>query len=218
MPVKILGIDPGSRATGVAILEESNGALVASLVDVIRTDSLEHHPDRLQAIFEQVSGIIKEFQPTSCAIETPVYGVDPLAMLKLGRAQAASMLAVTNEGLDISEYYPKAVKKAIVGNGNASKQQVAFMLQKLVRLPEQNLTVKNLPMDATDALAIAFCHHTHLMRAVVSRAGANDRVEEVNPNNLLLLSQKKYHQNNRVNNWTAFVRNNPDRVRSGEDP
>ncbi|MGA1464186.1 MAG: crossover junction endodeoxyribonuclease RuvC [Balneolaceae bacterium] len=213
MPVKILGIDPGSRATGVAILEESDGALVASLCDVIRTDSLEHHPDRLQAIFEQISGIIKEFQPSHCAIETPVYGVDPLAMLKLGRAQAAAILAATNEGLVISEYYPKAVKKAIVGNGNASKQQVAFMLQKLVRLPK-----KDLPMDATDALGIAFCHHTHLLRTIITRAGENStEMASSTENKMQLLFQKKYHQNNRVNNWTAFVRNNPDRIRSKDD-
>ena len=95
----------------------------------------------------------------------------------------------------------------------ASKQQVAFMLQKLVRLPK-----KDLPMDATDALGIAFCHHTHLLRTIITRAGENSsEMASSTENKMQLLFQKKYHQNNRVNNWTAFVRNNPDRIRSKDD-
>lgn len=196
MPEKILGIDPGSRATGIALLEESDGSYVASLCDVIRTDSIEDHTDRLQRIFEQISGVIKEFRPTSCAVETPVYGVDPLAMLKLGRAQAAAILAATNEGLLIREYYPKAVKKAITGNGNASKQQVAFMLRKMIRMPEEDIS-----MDASDALAVAWCHHTHMLR--IRQTGDHSAK-----------SGKKYHQNNKSSDWNTFVRQNPDRIRS----
>ncbi|NIR65398.1 MAG: crossover junction endodeoxyribonuclease RuvC, partial [Aliifodinibius sp.] len=79
--------------------------------------NMESHNDRLQYIFEEITKLIKKHQPDECAVETPVYGVDPLAMLKLGRAQAAAILAITNQGIPVAEYYPKMVKKAITGNG-----------------------------------------------------------------------------------------------------
>lgn len=192
MPDLILGIDPGSRNTGYSILTEENGKLVALRCDVIKLAHLENHSDRLQYIFDKVSDIIKSFNPTSCAVETPVYGVDPLAMLKLGRAQAAAILAITNNGISVSEYYPKEVKKSITGNGNASKEQVAFMLRKMVTLPEEKLS-----KDATDALAVAWCH---LMK--------NDALQGRAPS-----SSEKQHQNNSKGSWESFVANNPDRVR-----
>lgn len=192
MPDLILGIDPGSRNTGYSILTEENGKLVALRCDVIKLAHLDDHSDRLQHIFEEVSDIIKSFNPTSCAVETPVYGVDPLAMLKLGRAQAAAILAITNNGIAVQEYYPKEVKKSITGNGNASKEQVAFMLRKMVSLPDEKLS-----KDATDALAVAWCHlmkYNALQKQVPS-------------------SGQKQHQNNSKGSWESFVANNPDRVR-----
>lgn len=184
----ILGIDPGSRYTGYAVLTEQDGKLVALRCDVLSLAHLDSHPERLQLIFEKISGIIQSIQPEACAIETPVYGVDPLAMLKLGRAQAAAMLAITNSKVPVTEYYPKTVKKSVTGNGNADKKQVAFMLEKVVKLPDEKL--KN---DATDALAVAWCHH---MRQ-------NDMPG----------SSKKRHQNNRNSSWSEFVKNNPDRIK-----
>ncbi len=192
MPDLILGIDPGSRNTGYSILTEESGKLVALRCDVIKLAHLENHSDRLQHIFDKVSDIIKSFNPTSCAVETPVYGVDPLAMLKLGRAQAAAILAITNNNISVSEYYPKEVKKSITGNGNASKEQVAFMLRKMVTLPEEKLS-----KDATDALAVAWCH---LMK--------NDALQGQTPS-----SSEKLHQNNSKGSWESFVANNPDRIR-----
>ncbi|MDX1587086.1 MAG: crossover junction endodeoxyribonuclease RuvC [Balneolaceae bacterium] len=192
MPDLILGIDPGSRNTGYSILTEENGKLVALRCDVIKLAHLEDHSDRLQHIFEKVTAIIKSFNPTSCAVETPVYGVDPLAMLKLGRAQAAAILAITNNDIPVNEYYPKEVKKSITGNGNASKEQVAFMLRKMVTLPEEKLS-----KDATDALAVAWCH-------LMKYNSLQNRVPS---------SQQKLHQNNSKGSWESFVANNPDRVR-----
>jgi len=150
MPDIILGIDPGSRNTGYALLTEENGQLIALRCDVIRMADIDDHAERLQVIFDKISAIIRSNKPTACAVETPVYGVDPMAMLKLGRAQAAAMLAITNNGLPAVEYFPKVVKKSITGNGNASKEQVAFMLNKMVKLPDEKLS-----NDATDALAVA---------------------------------------------------------------
>lgn len=191
MPDIILGIDPGSRNTGYAILTEEDGKLIALRCDVIKMAHLDDHADRLQFIFEKISAIIQSCNPTSCAIETPVYGVDPLAMLKLGRAQAAAMLAITNNGVAVTEYYPKKVKKSITGNGNAGKKQVAFMLRKMVELPDEKISE-----DATDALAVAWCH---LMKQ--NAIGQN-----------VSGTTKKTHQNRSGSSWSQFVKNNPDRV------
>ncbi len=188
----ILGIDPGSRNTGYSILTEENGKLVARRCDVIKLAHMDDHSERLQHIFEKVSEIVRSFNPTSCAVETPVYGVDPLAMLKLGRAQAAAILAITDNGLSVSEYYPKEVKKSITGNGNANKEQVAFMLKKMVSLPDEKLS-----KDATDALAVAWCH---LMK--LGGVGSEES-----------RSTKKLHQNNSKGSWESFVANNPDRIK-----
>lgn len=187
----ILGIDPGSRNTGYAILTEKKGKLVALRCDVLKMASMDDHSDRLQYIFEEIGKIISSFNPTSCAVETPIYGVDPLAMLKLGRAQAAAMLAITNKGVSVTEYYPKEVKKSITGNGNAAKKQVAFMLRKMVSLPDEELS-----KDATDALAVAWCH-------LMKNSGIPNKSTG---------SGKKRHQNHSKSSWESFVADNPDRI------
>lgn len=190
MKRRILGIDPGSRTTGFAMLVENNGKFHAEVCDVLQMSQMESHTERLQFIFDEISKLVEYHKPTECAIETPVYGVDPLAMLKLGRAQAAAILAISNQKVSVSEYYPKAVKKAITGNGNASKKQVAFMLDKLITLPDEKLK-----SDATDALAVAWCHFTNTNQISTAKGA------------------KKMHQNNSKSSWAAFVENNPDRVR-----
>lgn len=184
----ILGIDPGSRNTGVAILTRQEGRLVALRCDVLNMSDMDDHAERLQYIYTSISKLVRSFEPTHCAIETPVYGVDPLAMLKLGRAQAAAMLAVTSGGIPVQEYYPKEVKKSITGNGNASKKQVAFMLHKMVKLTDEKLS-----QDATDALAVAWCH---LMKS----SG-------------IPKASKSGHQNHGKGGWESFIADNPDRVK-----
>ncbi|MEX0593535.1 MAG: crossover junction endodeoxyribonuclease RuvC [Balneolaceae bacterium] len=186
----ILGIDPGSRQTGYALLAEESHGWVALEVGVIRLANIDNQSERLDRIFMEVAGLIKRFNPTDAAIETPVYSVDPLAMLKLGRAQAAAMLAIRKSGLPVTEYYPKAIKKAVTGNGNASKKQVAGMLCRLVSVENESMA-----SDASDALAIAWCHQLEQKRP----AG--------------LTRTRTYHQNNKKSGWAAFVDENPDRVR-----
>jgi crossover junction endodeoxyribonuclease RuvC len=185
----ILGIDPGSRYTGYALLTQKQGSYSVPRCDVISLAHLDEHANRLNTIFEKVSELIQSLQPDACAIETPVYGVDPLAMLKLGRAQAAAMLAITSNQRSVTEYYPKKIKKSITGNGNASKKQVAFMLRKMVELPDEPLKE-----DATDALAVAWCHA--MSQSAVSQ------------------STQKKHQNRKASSWNEFVKNNPDRVKN----
>lgn len=186
----ILGIDPGSRHTGYAVLSKRDGNLAVLRCDVLSMAKMDDHSRRLQYIFDKISGIVKSIQPDACAVETPVYGVDPLAMLKLGRAQAAAMLAVTSCDIPVAEYYPKAIKKSITGNGNADKKQVAFMLEKVVQLPDEKLSD-----DATDALAVAWCHF----------------MKQDSPRNTSDATKKR-HQNRSSSSWSNFVKNNPDRV------
>lgn len=188
----ILGIDPGSRVLGYSVLQDKNGKLTVLRCDVLRMAQMNDHSERLQYIFDEISRIIQEFKPESVAIETPVFGKDPLAMLKLGRAQAACMLAVTSNGIPVVEYYPKTVKKSITGRGNSNKEQVAFMLDKMVTLPD-----KKLPKDATDALAVAWCH---MMKKSTIESGVPQ-------------SKGKQHQNHKTSSWEEFIRNNPDRIR-----
>jgi crossover junction endodeoxyribonuclease RuvC len=112
------------------------------------------HELKLKKIFERVTSIIEEFHPDEVALEAPFYGKNVQSMLKLGRAQGVAMSAALAREIPITEYAPKKVKQSVTGNGNASKEQVASMLQTL-------LNIKELPkmLDATDALAVAVCHH-----------------------------------------------------------
>jgi crossover junction endodeoxyribonuclease RuvC len=190
MDTIILGIDPGSRNTGTAVLMLKNRTFEVLHCGVIKVGHVESHIERLKLIHEGVRMLIQEFSPSSCAVETPLYGKDPLALLKLGRAQAAAMLAAISCKVPVSEYYPKMVKKSITGNGNATKSQVAYMLDKIL-----GLNGVAFPADATDALAIAWCHCTRSDNRGTSQ-----------------ITTKKFHQNNAKDTWAAFVQQNPDRI------
>jgi crossover junction endodeoxyribonuclease RuvC len=190
MDTIILGIDPGSRNTGTAVLQTNNRKFSVLHCGVIKVGHVESHVERLKLIHDGVRLLIKEFTPASCAVETPLYGKDPLALLKLGRAQAAAMMAAISCDIPVWEYYPKMVKKSITGNGNASKSQVAYMLDKIL-----SLNGMSFPADATDALAVAWCHCTRN-----------------NPAGTTMSSTKKTHQNNAKDTWAAFVQKNPDRI------
>jgi crossover junction endodeoxyribonuclease RuvC len=185
----ILGLDPGSRVTGYSVLLQRGSGFTTLDCGVLRLTGTDDHGERLRMIYARVTELVGLYKPVECAVETPVYGKDPLAMLKLGRAQAACMLAVINSGLPITEYYPKAVKKAITGRGNASKDQMSYMLYKLIDVQQ-----KSLPNDATDALAVAWCH---AMRR----------------KNELVTGKPGKHQNSKGNSWSDFVKQNPERVR-----
>jgi crossover junction endodeoxyribonuclease RuvC len=151
----IIGIDPGSRATGYGIVDTSGSDDEVIEFGVIRLDAETSHPMRLRTIYRSVVALIEEHVPDELAIEMPVYGRNPQSMLKLGRAQAAAMLAGLNRDLPVAQYTPKEVKKSVTGNGNASKRQIRFMVHSILKLdgPADTIT-----LDASDALAIALCH------------------------------------------------------------
>ena len=121
---------------------------------VIHLNKYKEHAKKLQIIFQRILQIIDQYNPDEMALEAPFFGKNVQSMLKLGRAQGVAMAAGLHRELPIMEYSPKKIKQSITGNGNASKEQVAAMLQKLLKLQE-------LPkfLDATDGLAAAVCHH-----------------------------------------------------------
>jgi len=150
----ILGIDPGTTVLGFALLnaDSSQGALLD--IGIFRLNKIKEHADKLKAIFEKALQLIELHQPQILAIEAPFYGKNPQSMLKLGRAQGVVIAAAMYKGLEVFEYSPRKIKQSITGNGNASKEQVAAMLKNM-NLIEENKH----PFDATDALAVAVCHH-----------------------------------------------------------
>ncbi len=150
----ILGIDPGSRATGYGVLEMDNGSERVIEFGVLRLDTLDHHHLRLKSIYDQVVEIIERCTPDECAVEMPVYGRNPQSMLKLGRAQASAILAALNRQVPVAQYTPKEVKKSVTGNGAASKQQVWYMVRSILSIGDE----QEIKHDASDALAVALCH------------------------------------------------------------
>ncbi len=150
----ILGIDPGSNLLGYAFLRVENRKVVLITMGTLDMRSQDNQLDKLKQIFEELSALIRLYEPTDAAVEAPFYGKDAQAMLKLGRAQGVAMVAAGVQGLKVTEYSPRSVKKAVTGKGNASKEQVAAMLPHLV---EGEITYKFI--DASDALAVAYCHY-----------------------------------------------------------
>jgi len=190
LPYTILGLDPGSRVMGYAVVEHGSSITVLNC-GVLRLSETQHHSDRLVQIFETIRDLIITYKPRAVSVETPVYGKDPLAMLKLGRAQASCLLAAKLQGIDTYEYYPKMIKKSVTGNGNATKEQVARMLELTVHFKNTSL-----PKDATDALATAWCHiqQNNLAHAPIP-----------------IIKRRKQDQKSA---WHDFVHQNKDRIRS----
>lgn len=150
----VLGIDPGSHVTGYGFIEVLNQGERLIECDVISLSSEKSHQLRLKSVYEQLCRLIETHLPDLCAVEMPVYGKNPQSMLKLARIQAAAMLAALSLEIPVVEYTPKEVKKAVTGNGNASKEQVQFMVRSLLSIDD---AIK-LGLDASDALAVGLCH------------------------------------------------------------
>jgi crossover junction endodeoxyribonuclease RuvC len=152
----ILGVDPGTSVMGYGLIGVTGNKLRIIQYGVLRLEKLPSHELKLKRIFERITGIIEDYLPDEMALEAPFFGKNVQSMLKLGRAQGVAMAAALAKQISIVEYLPKSVKKSVTGNGNASKEQVAYMLENLFA---QKLESKFL--DATDALAVAVCHHMH---------------------------------------------------------
>ena len=150
----VLGIDPGTAATGFGVVRR-DGHLRVSLVEcgVIRTSSKEALPVRIREIYDGVVALIERHRPDAVAVEDVFHGKNPQSALKLGHARGAILLAAAHHDLMIAEYAPRQIKKAVVGTGNATKDQVGFMVKQQLRLREAPT-----PADAADGVAAALCH------------------------------------------------------------
>jgi len=153
-PVTVVGIDPGTRATGYGVVTRSmSGPLTLVECGVVRPTARAPLSDRIREIFLEVERVLDGFHPTAVSVETLFYGKNVRSALVLGHARGAILLAASLRGMEIHEYSPREIKKAVVGNGNATKDQVGFMVQErlgLVAPPE--------PSDAADGVAAALCH------------------------------------------------------------
>jgi crossover junction endodeoxyribonuclease RuvC len=185
-PVKekvILGIDPGTNVMGYGVLRVTGTKPQMVAMGVVDMRKFTDHYLKLRHIHERVVGIIESYMPDELAIEAPFFGKNVQSMLKLGRAQGVAMAAALTHDVPITEYAPMKIKMAITGNGSASKEQVAVMLQKMLHIDKDEMPKF---MDATDALAVAYCHFLQMGRPVVEKG---------------------------YSGWKDFIAKNPDRIK-----
>lgn len=182
----ILGIDPGTAVMGYGLIKETGTKIELISLGVVKMEQLDDHMLKLQRIFEKTVALIDNYKPDCLAIEAPFYGKNIQVMLKLGRAQGVAMAAALSRNIEVSEYAPRKIKQSITGNGNATKEQVAAMIQRL-------LSFKETPefLDATDGLAVAVCHSFQRMPSGKSGGGA---------------TKKSY------SGWDTFAKDNAKRI------
>ncbi len=151
----IMGIDPGTNVMGYGVIGVAGNKAKMIAMGVIDMRKMSDPYLRLGHISERVDGLIASYLPDEIAIEAPFFGKNVQSMLKLGRAQGVAIAAAIRRDVPVHEYAPLKIKMALTGNGGASKEQVAGMLQRILRLKQDEMPAF---MDATDALAAAYCH------------------------------------------------------------
>ncbi|TLU82337.1 MAG: crossover junction endodeoxyribonuclease RuvC [Chlorobium sp.] len=183
----VLGVDPGSLNTGYGVISFDSGAFSMLSCGVIRLHSLRSHAERIGRIYRELEKVIDIFQPERVAIETVFLCRNPQSALKLGQVRGAVIALVMNKGLGLHEYAPREVKLAVTGKGAARKEQVSFMVSRMLGLKEEPG-----PYDITDALGLALCD---LLRAGTTEAVIPQGVSRP-----------------RRGNWSTFVREYPHMV------
>lgn len=156
--MRVLGIDPGLRRLGWGVIDVDGSRLSHVANGICRSDGMALHL-RLLALFEQLTGVLDEFRPDTAAVEQTFVNKDGASTLKLGQARGIALLAPARAGLDVAEYAPNTVKKAVVGVGHADKRQIDHMVR--MQLPGVEIAGP----DAADALAVAICHTHHARSA-----------------------------------------------------
>ena len=179
---KILGIDPGTNILGYGVICVDNKGPHYVDMGVFDLRKIKDPFEKLANIFAGVTELLEIHNPDELAVESPFYGKNAQVILKLGRAQGAALTAAVMKGIPVAEYAPRKAKIAICGNGAASKEQVAMMIQKTLKV---ELDSKYL--DATDALAIALCHHYQMSNPLAGIGGKTD--------------------------WKKFLEDNPERIK-----
>lgn len=178
----ILGIDPGTNILGFGVIGINSKGPYYIDMGVFDLRKIKDPFEKLANIFAGIGELLDEHKPDELAVESPFYGKNAQVVLKLGRAQGAAITAAIMRGIPVAEYAPRKAKIAICGNGAASKEQVSMMIQKTLKV---ELDPKYL--DATDALAIALCHHYQMSNPLAGVSGKSD--------------------------WKKFLENNPDRIK-----
>lgn len=181
----ILGIDPGTTVMGYGLIRVHGNKSEMLAMGVLELRKYIDHYHKLQKIFSRTLSLIDEFNPDILAIEAPFYGKNVQSMLKLGRAQGAAISAALYRDLPIYEYAPLKIKMAITGNGRASKEQVADLLRRFLKIPKESMLPQ---LDATDGLAAAYCHFLQM-------------------NNPISESEFK--------SWKDYISKNADKVKGG---
>ncbi len=205
-PIKdkvILGIDPGTNVMGYGVLHIINGKANYVVMGVLKLNKYEDHYLRLRKIFERTLGLIEEYLPDELAIEAPFFGKNVQSMLKLGHAQGCAIAAAISRDIPIFEYAPLKIKMAITGNGQATKEQVRYLIQRILSIPDESLLPQ---LDATDGLAAAYCHFLE-SNVIASRA----RLETVTKKRRSTSSSTKSTSN--CKSWEEFVHKNPDKCK-----
>ena len=181
----ILGIDPGTTIMGYGVIR-CHGKSQVELVEMgaLHMTKIKDHALKLKRIFDRVSGLIETHAPDDLAVEAPFFGQNVQSMLKLGRAQGVALAAALAQEIPVAEYAPRRVKQAVTGSGAASKEQVAGMVQRTLKIPTEDMPKD---LDATDGLAVALCHHYQLATPKMQRGAGG---------------------------WKAFLADNPDRIRT----
>lgn len=178
----ILGIDPGTNILGFGVIRTEGRNAEYVEMGVIDLRKIKSPYEKLRRIFCGVGDICDRFSPDEMALEAPFYAKNAQVIFKLGRAQGAAMLAAATRGIKIAEYAPRKAKEAVTGNGGASKMQVNNILQRIL-----NIEIEEKFLDATDALAIALCHHYQITNPLAGMKSASS--------------------------WEKFIAENPDRIK-----
>lgn len=187
----ILGIDPGTNLLGFGVITVTGGRPSYTDMGVLDLRKEQDSYVKLGKIYEKVSSLIDTYHPDTLACESPFYGKNAQVILKLGRAQGAAITAAAHRGVPVAEYAPREAKMAIAGNGAASKQQVNIMVQKTL-----GVCFDPKFLDATDALAIALCHHYQSSSPLAGASGCASS------------SSKSASAS-----WARFIDEHPDRIR-----
>jgi crossover junction endodeoxyribonuclease RuvC len=173
---------------GYSLITASGDNISVIEINALKLSAKKDNYERLRLIYLKIAELVKLYKPHEFAIEAPFYGKNVQSMMKLGRAQGVAIAAAMAGNLEVTEYSPKKIKQAITGNGNADKEQVWQMLQRIAHLEDRPQV-----FDASDALAVAVCHHFSSQRPYAASATPNKR------------SRRKA-------GWDQFIQQNPERL------
>ena len=191
-----MGIDPGTNFMGYGIIEVEGREVRSVVMGDIDLHTISDPYRKLRYIFDRVGKLIDHYQPREVALESPFFGANVQSMLKLGRAQGVAMAAALSRDKEVFEYAPTRIKQAITGSGSASKEQVAAIIKRMLKLeyvPRR--------LDATDGMAVAMCHY-YTARTPISQAMGTARVKGLG-------GGKKAAKGS--SSWEAFIKQNPER-------